>query len=226
MSEAEGGKGLFVVFEGVEGAGKSTHLELLAEHLGERGVPHRVVREPGGTEAGERIRRVVLDAALEVTPRTELLLMLAARAEFVHRLVRPALREGEVVLADRFELSTFAYQGVARGLGVDRVRELNDFATGGLKPDALVLLEVSAETGLRRKAGDADRDRMESEDEEFHRAVAGAYRRLAAERSDVLTETPDGLIRVPAEGEREEVHSRIRTALHGRWPETFGPPAG
>ncbi len=184
------------------------------------------MREPGGTEAGERIRRVVLDAALEVTPRTELLLMLAARAEFVDRLVRPALSCGQVVLADRYEMSTFAYQGVARNIGLDRVRELNDFATGGLKPDALVLLEVSAETGRRRKAGDMERDRMEREDEGFHRSVADAYRRLAGELPEELARSPDGLIRVQAEDGRDEVHRRIRSALHGRWPETFGPPTG
>lgn len=225
-SEAGGSDGLFVVFEGVEGAGKSTHLQLLGEHLSERGVPHRIVREPGGTDAGERIRRVVLDADLEVAPRTELLLMLAARAEFVERLVRPALREGEVVLADRYELSTFAYQGVARGLGLDRVRELNGFATDGLRPDALVLLDVSAETGLRRKSGEPHPDRMEREDADFHRAVAGAYRRLADEEGASLAATPDGLIRVPAEEGTAAVHRRIREALHRRWPETFGSPAG
>lgn len=210
----------------MEGAGKSTHLELLGEHLSEREVPHRIVREPGGTEAGERIRRMVLDAALEVAPRTELLLMLAARAEFVERLVRPALGKGEVVLADRYELSTFAYQGVARDLGLDRVRELNAFATAGLKPDALVLLEISPETGRRRKAGDAELDRMEREDEEFHRAVADAYRRLAGEPPEPLTRSPDGLVRVPAEDGRDSVQRRIREALHARWPETFGSPAG
>jgi len=206
MSEARSDDGLFVVFEGVEGAGKSTHLELLGRHLEARGVPHRIVREPGGTEAGERIRRVVL--------------------EFVERLVRPALEKGEVVLADRYELSTFAYQGVARDLGLDRVRELNAFATAGLKPDALVLLEVSPETGRRRKAGDAELDRMEREDEEFHRAVSDAYRRLAGEPPESLTRSPDGLIRVPAEDGRDSVQRRIREALHARWPETFGSPAG
>lgn len=226
MSESRSGSGLFVVLEGVEGAGKTTHLELLGEHLSERGVPHRIVREPGGTEAGERIRRVVLDADLDVAPRTELLLMLAARAEFVRRLVRPALRDGEVVLADRYELSTFAYQGVARGLGLDRVRALNDFATDGLKPDALVLLEVSAETGRRRRAAGGEPDRMEREGEGFHRSVADAYRRLADERPDSLTRAAGGLIRVTAEDGRDAVQRRIRDALHDRWPETFGPPAG
>lgn len=169
---------------------------------------------------------MVLDAELEVTPRTELLLMLAARAEFVDRLVRPALREGQVVLADRYELSTFAYQGVARGIGLDRVRELNEFATDGLKPDALVFLDVSAEVGRRRKVGETERDRMEREDEDFHRAVAGAYRRLVGEIPDRLARSSDGLIRIPAEDGRDEVHGRIRAALHERWPETFGPPAG
>lgn len=185
-----------------------------------------MVREPGGTEAGERIRRVVLDADLEVAPETELLLMLAARAEFVRALVRPALEAGEVVLADRYELSTFAYQGMARGLGLDRVEELNAFATGGLRPDVLLLLEVSPETGRRRKAEDPERDRMEREDVAFHRDVADAYERLVEEDRGELTAGPDGLVRVEAEGEIDEVHRRVREALHGLFPETFGPPPG
>lgn len=185
-----------------------------------------MVREPGGTEAGERIRRVVLDAELEVSPETELLLMLAARAEFVRGLVRPALEAGEVVLADRYELSTFAYQGVARGLGLERVRELNAFATGGLRPDALVLLEVSPETGRRRKAEEPERDRMEREDVSFHRAVGDAYARIVEEDGGDLTARSDGLVRIEAEGEIDVVHRRVRGALHGLFPETFGPPAG
>lgn len=226
MSEARGGDGLFVVFEGVEGAGKSTHLRRLGERLSDRGIPYRIVREPGGTEAGERIRRVVLDADLEVSPRTELLLMLAARAEFVQELVRPALEAGEVVLADRYELSTYAYQGVARGLGLGRVRELNDFATDGLKPDALVLLEVPPEVGRRRQGGDAGRDRMEREDEGFHRAVGEAYARLADEHPEWLARSAEGLIRVAADRPVEAVEGEIREALARRWPETFGSPAG
>lgn len=226
MTTSDDGGGLFVVFEGVEGAGKSTHLEMVGEHLRDRGVEHRIVREPGGTEAGERIRRVVLDADLTVSPRTELLLMLAARAEFVRELVEPALAAGEVVLADRYELSTYAYQGVARELGLERVLGLNDFATGGLKPDALVLLEVPPEVGRRRKGGDLGRDRMEREDADFHRIVARAYRRLADERPELLTRSPEGLIRVAAEGSVETVQDEILRALRGRWPETFGTPAG
>jgi dTMP kinase len=200
----------------VEGAGKSTHARWLGERLRAAGVPSRVVREPGGTEAGERVRSVVLDAGLQISPEMELLLILAARAEFVRRVVRPALVAGEVVVADRYELSTYAYQGIARDLGLEKVRSLNAFATGGLKPDAVVLLSVDSEVGLGRKR--ARPDRLEREDREFHRKVAQAYERLAAEEPNVLVVASDA----PA----EEVRARIVRALAGRFPETFGKIEG
>lgn len=208
----DGGRGLFIVFEGVEGSGKSTHIRLLSERLLAAGVPHRVTREPGGTASAERIRNVVLDPALQIGPVAELLLILAARAEFVRDIVEPSLARGEIVLADRYELSTFAYQGIARGLGLELVRQLNAVATGGLKPNAILLLEVDSATGLGRKETEADR--MESEDLAFHEAVETAYRQLA--------DSEPGVIRVDTSGPRDEVESEIDATLAARWPETFG----
>ena len=204
------GDGLFLVFEGVEASGKSTQARRLADRLEAAGVEHRLVREPGGTEAGERIREVVLDPDLALDPRTELLLMLAARAEFVRRSVRPALKAGEVVLADRYELSTFAYQGLARGLGLERVRRLNRFATGGLRPDATLVLMVDPEEARARRS-DASPDRMEGEGADFHAAVDRAYRRLARQE--------EGAVAVNASGSPDEVEVRIRTAVAERWPD-------
>lgn len=206
-------RGLFIVFEGVEGAGKSTQLRRLASRLEQSGTAYRRVREPGGTEVGERIRETVLDPALDVEVETELLLMLAARAEFVRKIVRPALARGEVVLADRYQLSTFAYQGLARELGLERVRALNRFATGGLAPDATVLLLVDPSVGIARR-GARPGDRMEREGDDFHRRVGEAYRELARTEPDV----------VPVDGEApvEAVGERIEAALAARWPELFG----
>lgn len=201
----------------MEGAGKTTQLARLADRLERRSVPHRVVREPGGTAGGERIRDIVLDAGLDLTDHAELLLMLAARAEFVRRLVEPSLAAGEVVLADRYELSTFAYQGLARGLGLDRVRALNAFATGGRKPDLTVLLRVGPREARRRRRG-AVPDRVEGAGEAFHSDVAGAYERLA--------ETESGVVAVDAEGSPDQVEARIVRLLADRWPETFAVSTG
>lgn len=208
-------KGLFLVFEGVEASGKTTQARRLARRLEAREVPHRLVREPGGSEAGERVREVVLDAGLELTARTELLLMLAARAEFVHQLVRPALARGEVVLADRYELSTFAYQGIARELGLERVRRLNRFATGGLRPDATLVLLLEPEQARARLQGTRP-DRMEGQGRAFHEAVDGAYRRLAREE--------EAAVPVEASGPPDRVEERILAILSERWPGTFPAP--
>ena len=203
--------GLFIVFEGVEGAGKSTQIERVASRLAAAGVPHVLAREPGGTEVGERARSIVLDPGLEMGPEAELFLYLAARSEFVRRIVRPALSRGELVLADRYELSTLAYQGGARGLGIDRVRELNRVATGGLRPDLTVLLLIDPDSGRSRQRGVADR--LESERSEFHRAVAASYRRLAA--------ADDTIVTIRSDGSPEDVHGRVWEELAGRWPARF-----
>lgn len=210
-------RGVFVVFEGIEGAGKSTQASRLSRRLDRHGVPHELAREPGGTEAGERIRGVVLDPGIGLSDETELLLMLAARAELVRGVVEPALARGDVVIADRYELSTFAYQGVARGLGLDRVRELNRFATGGLEADLTILLEVAPDEARGRR-GDGAGDRVEAAGGAFHRRVAGAYARLSA--------ADDRTVAVDAAGSEADVEARVAAELAARWPGVFPPADG
>jgi dTMP kinase len=178
-------RGRFIVFEGGEASGKSTQAANLAAHLGAV-----LTREPGGTDLGERIRALVLDAAAEgLDARAETLLMAAARAQHVSEIIGPALESGRDVVCDRFTGSSLAYQGYGRGLGPDAVRAVSDFATGGLVPDVVILLMVDpAEAAQRRRgrrapARTAD-DRLDAESEEFHQRVAEGYRRLAAADPD------------------------------------------
>ncbi len=208
--------GLFIVLEGVEGAGKSTQARALSRWMGELGLPHTLAREPGGTPVGEAIRRVVLDrGGLTMPPETELLLILAARAAFVREVVLPALERGEIVLADRFDLSTFAYQGFGRGLDLPEVRRANAFATGGLAPDLYLVLDLPVEEGLGRKGGGRGVDRIEGEGAAFLSRVREGYRSLA------LTEA--GARVVDARGEPGAVEAALRGILTERFPETFRP---
>ena len=209
-------RGFFLVLEGVEGAGKTTQAQLISRWLEELAVPHRLAREPGGTRVGEAIRSVLLDSeALEIIPETELLLMLAARAAFVSEVVKPTIERGEVMVADRFELSSLAYQALGRGLGLDRVRDLNAFATGGVRPDLTLLFDIPASVGRARQADIGKRhDRIEREGAAFLESVGRAYRTLAGE--DDLIEVVD------ASASAEEVHRTIRTILRSRLPEPFG----
>lgn len=208
------GSGLFLVLEGVEGAGKTTQARLLANWLGERGLEVVSTREPGGTAVGEAVRSVLLDRAeMDIPAETELLLVLAARAAFVRQVVRPALARGAVVLADRFSLSTLAYQGYGRGLDLEQVRRLDAFARGGVDPDLTLVLQVPLEEGTRRqRAGGKGRDRMERAGEAFHERVAEGYRALA---SDPRVHALDAL------GTPDAVHERIRAALRTARPGTF-----
>jgi dTMP kinase len=173
-----GQPGTLIAFEGVEGAGKSTQLDLLRCELERRGREVVVTREPGGTPAGERVREVLLDPGVELHPRAEALLFAAARAELVERVIRPALERGAVVLCDRYLDSSLAYQGSGRRLGRAAVAEVNRFATGGLLADLVVLLDLDPADGLARRRG--GHDRIEVEDLAFHRRVRDAFRELAA----------------------------------------------
>jgi dTMP kinase len=174
-----------------------------------------LAREPGTTPLGERVRALVLEAAdLDIPGRSELFLMLAARAAFVDQVVRPALEAGRVVISDRFELSTLAYQGAGRGVAVDAIRRANDLATGGLSPDATILLTLAPEEGARRQELAAKRrDRLEREGLDFHRRVARGY--------DELAGWVPGIVRVDASGSIEEVRRGVAAALRARFPETF-----
>jgi dTMP kinase len=173
-------RGRLITIEGLDGAGKTTHAGNLAGELQRRGVAVRVLREPGGVEVSERIRALVQDPALATSPRAEALLYAAARAQLVDELVEPLLAAGTWVILDRFVDSSLAYQGAGRGLGVDAVGAINEFATGGLRPDRTILLDVDPAVGRARQAsrGHAP-DRLEREDERFFAAVADAYRTLA-----------------------------------------------
>jgi dTMP kinase len=169
--------GTFVVVEGPEGAGKSTLVRALGARLLAEGVRVLQVREPGGTPVAEAARKVALRSRHEISPAAELFLILAARADLVARVIRPALEEGQVVLADRFDLSTRAYQVAGRGLEAADVDAALRLATGGLVPDLTLVLDVPVETGReRQRRARKVRDRFEREDDTFHERVRQAYR--------------------------------------------------
>jgi dTMP kinase len=168
---------MFVSFEGLDGSGKTTQVELLSARLEADGEKVVSTREPGGTELGEGVRELVLHGS-DVAPWAEALLYAASRAQHVEEVIRPALDRGATVVCDRYVDSSVAYQGGARGLGIERVLDLNLTAVGGLLPDRTYLLDVVPEDAVARL--DPTRDRIEREDAEFHRRAAEAYRELAA----------------------------------------------
>lgn len=217
-------RGLLIVFEGPEGAGKSTQLKLLAGALGADGVSVVAVREPGGTVVGDEIRRILLDPASDIVPRSEALLFMASRAQLVEREIRPALEEGAIVLVDRFFLSTYAYQGVGRGLPEDQLRQANAMATNGLVPDLTLLLALPAEAGLARARERGEHDRMERAELDFHERVARAFDQFATESWQRAHPECGPIVLVDAAGPAAEVCGRVRVALHARWPGTF--PSG
>ena len=187
----------------------------MAEWLQSCGVSFELAREPGGTEVGEAIRNVVQDRPeLSVPPETELLLYLAARAAFVREIVRPVLERGELFIADRFSLSTFAYQGYGRGLDLDEVRRLDRFATDGLAPDLYLVFDVPVEVGrARQKAAGKQDDRLESGGSDFHEAVRRGYRSLA--------ESEERACLIDASGTADDVHASVKETLRREMPATF-----
>jgi dTMP kinase len=197
--------GLFVAFEGVEGAGKGTQIRLAKEWLESQGIEVLVTREPGGTPVGEEVRRVLLDHETgRIEPRTEALLFAASRAQHVATVIRPALAAGAVVICDRYIDSSLAYQGSGRGLGEQDVLTLNVWATQGLFPDLVLLLHLEPEAGLLRSLEEPDRIEMEGED--FHAKVADAYLRIAEEH-------PERFVVVDADQTPQNVHLQVVEAL-------------
>jgi dTMP kinase len=211
----ESNRGRFVVLEGVEGAGKSTQVRMLGEWLESCGITFTLTREPGGTEVGEAIRNVVQDQPeLSVPPETELMLYLAARAAFVKEVALPVLERGELLIADRFSLSTLAYQGFGRGLDLEEVRRMDRFASGGVAPDVYVVLDLPAEEGrARQKAAGMKKDRLEISGRGFLEVVVRGYRELAGIEENVRL--------VDARGTPVEVQTRVREVLRRELPETF-----
>lgn len=200
---------MLISFEGSEGAGKSTQIKLLAEHLRAHGKTVLLTREPGGTDFGEAVRNILKHAPYgdRLADESELLLFVAARAQLVREVIRPALSRGEIVLCDRFTDSTLAYQGAGRGLDVNFIRALNDFATGGLKPRRTYLLDLPVETGLarakHRAAANAPTDRMETMNTLFYDRVAWCYRQLAEAE-------PGRFVTLDAAKTPDEIHALIR----------------
>jgi dTMP kinase len=202
---------VFVSLEGIDRSGKTTQANRLLEALGPDAL---LFREPGGTEVAERIRGLLKDPEIELDQRAELLLFCAARAELVSRVIRPALEAGATVVCDRFLDSTVAYQGVGRGLGVETVERLNEFAAAGCVPELTILLRISPEVAvargqLRLAEGVEDgSDRFEAQGIEFQRAIAAAYDEIARRH-------PERIRVVDATGDAEAVHAAIMAELRG-----------
>ena len=192
--------GRFISFEGGDGAGKTTQIALLAEYIKSTGVEVIVTREPGGTALGQKIRKALLHGE-DLSPRTEALLYSADRAHHAATVIRPALERGATVITDRFADSSVAYQGAARELGIDEIRDLNTWAVGGLSPELTILLDVDPEIGATRVG--AEKDRLESAGVAFHRRVRQTFLELAAAE-------PDRLVIVDASRTVDEIAADVR----------------
>ena len=172
---------MFITLEGPEGSGKTMQIPMLADFLRQRGYDVLCTREPGGTPISDQIRSVLTNLRnTEMNSRTETLLFLAARAQLVEQVIRPALKEGRVVLCDRYADSTLAYQGYGHGNDLAQIRTILEFATGGLQPDLTLLLDIDVETGLQRKVKGGEWNRLDAYQLDFHRRVSQGYLALAA----------------------------------------------
>jgi dTMP kinase len=194
---------VLITFEGIDRSGKTTQAQMLADALGTDAL---LVREPGGTPSAERIRELVKDPGVELSPITETLLFGAARAELVATVIRPALAKGKVVVCDRYIDSTVAYQGGARGLGIEKVEELNEWITDGLSADLTFLLHVPPDQARRRPG---DLDRLEEEGEALQLAVAEAYEQLVERH-------PDRYVRIDASRPVTEIHEDVLAEVTAR----------
>lgn len=203
-------QGLFISMEGPDGAGKSTQIELLRGYLADKGYEIVITREPGGTVISEAIRQLILNREYaEMCPNTELLLYAAARAQLVNEVIRPALEARKAVICDRFVESSVVYQGIARGMGIDTVYAVNEYALEGLRPQLTFFLDLDAEEGLRRKKKQAELDRMEAAGLEFHQKVAEGYRMLAEREKERI-------MRISATLPEEDIHAKIVLAIEER----------
>lgn len=195
-------KGVFITFEGPDGCGKTTQSVLLLKHLTRRGYKVVHTREPGGTSLAEFLRGVLLNASAEIAPLTELLLYSAARSQHTIEKIKPALASGKVVICERYTDATVAYQGYGRGLNLKLIRQLNSIATGNLKPDLTLVLDLSVDTGFNRMKKNRIKDRLERESREFHKRVRKGYLKIASGE-------PKRVKVIDAAGTVSEVHSSI-----------------
>lgn len=180
-------KGLFIVMEGPDGSGKTTQINLLEQYLKEAGYECLITREPGGTVIGEEVRELILNPEYkEMSPVTEMLLYAASRAQLVHEVIGPALEAGRIVISDRFVDSSIVYQGIARNLGISTVAAVNAPGIGIYRPDGIFFIDLSEAEGIRRKKNQKKLDRMEQESIDFHHLVSEGYRKVLAERPEVI----------------------------------------
>ena len=180
-------KGLFIVMEGPDGSGKTKQINLLEQYLKEAGYECLITREPGGTVIGEEVRELILNPEYkEMSPVTEMLLYAASRAQLVHEVIGPALEAGRIVISDRFVDSSIVYQGIARNLGISTVAAVNAPGIGIYRPDGIFFIDLSEAEGIRRKKNQKKLDRMEQESIDFHHLVSEGYRKVLAERPEVI----------------------------------------
>lgn len=202
----------FITFEGIEGSGKTTQIQMLSNRFEEEGIDHVLTREPGGTPIGDQVRKLVLNPAnTDITPACELLLYAAARAQHLERVIRPALQEGRLVLCDRYLDATMAYQGYGRGLPLDLIVQLHDLEMLALKADVTVLFDLDARAALERArareaGGRDDETRFEQEDLAFHERVRSGYLNLARHEGERFTV-------IDARGTPAQVHERVHRAV-------------
>lgn len=199
-------EGRFIVLEGSDGSGKSTMAQKIGKYFSAKGRDIEFTREPGGTLIGEKIRELILDNNhTEMDYRTEALLYASARAQLISQKIIPWLKSGKVVISERYVYSSLVYQGLGRGLGIDEVKKINDFATAGIKPDLVILLDVDPEKALNRKLSIDGGDRLENEDISFHKNVYEGYKKLSEYFPEIITVNADRPI--------EEVFEEIKVLL-------------
>jgi dTMP kinase len=198
---------MFITFEGPEGSGKSTQIPLLKEYLQHSGYVVTATREPGGTSIGDQIRKVLLsNQNVEMHPRTEILLFQASRAQIVEQVIYPKISRGEIVLCDRYADSTIAYQGYGHQVDLNQLYTIVSFATGGLKPDLSILLDLDVQVGLLRRHKDGDENRLDKFMVDFHERVRSGYHKL-------VEIEPERWVVIDADQSQEEVHKRIREVV-------------
>ncbi len=201
---------MFITLEGPDGSGKSTQINPLADFLKGQGYLVLITREPGGTEIGDQVRLILSDLKnTGMNPRTETLLFLAARAQLVHQVIKPHLKDGYIVLCDRYADSTMAYQGYGHQNDLEQIKILINFATGGLKPDLTLLLDMDVEEGLKRKAEGSEWNRLDAYSLEFHQRVRQGYHKLAASE-------PERWVKIEAGGSTDAVQATLRQVVQGR----------
>lgn len=204
-------KGLFISLEGPDGCGKSTQIAFMKHYLESKGYDVIETREPGGTDISEQIRRIILDKNnMKMQDMTELLLYAAARAQLVGEIIKPALEAGKIVICDRFVDSSAVYQGIARGLTVDTVYEVNAYALQNMLPDVTFFLDMPAVEGIRRKHNQQELDRMELQNADFHEKVVEGYRQLAQTQKERIV-TIDAMKSI--EVIRTEIEQKLKELL-------------